>query len=211
MGPGAAGRRARRRGGAGRRAALRRDGAATGSARAGRLHPRPQGLSRAGAGGGRPGADPAARDRAPGRDRARARAAHGARRGHRIRRRGPRGRRRAPECEVDGHRHLAGRAQPGAGRTPSGSDRAAGPARAGTLPEGGRIRPLVANLPVRARRRVGRPGAGDHPLRAARGARGGHRRARGDRASLRRPRQRSSRPASIALEVGAGQAGPSPS
>ena len=63
------------RGGRRRRAALRRDGAAPGPARAGRLHPRPQGLSPARAGGRRPGADPAARDRAPGRDRARARAA----------------------------------------------------------------------------------------------------------------------------------------
>ena len=59
------------------RPAVRRDGAAAAAARAGRLHPRPQGVSPHRAGGRPAGADPAARDRAAG--RAGARAAAGAR------------------------------------------------------------------------------------------------------------------------------------
>ena len=50
-------------------AAVRRDGAAAPAARAGRLHPRPQGLPPPRAGGRPAGPDPAAGDRAAGRDR----------------------------------------------------------------------------------------------------------------------------------------------
>ena len=78
--------RGRARGGGcrGGGAAVRRDGAPPGAARARRLHPRAQGLPAARARGRPPGADPAAGDRAAGRGRAGARAPHGARRRHRL-------------------------------------------------------------------------------------------------------------------------------
>ena len=63
--------------------------------RARRLHPRPPRLSPPRAGGGRPGADPAARDRVAGRGRAGAAPGDGARRRHGVGRRGPGDRLRA--------------------------------------------------------------------------------------------------------------------
>ena len=77
------------------RARVRGDGPPPRPARAGRLHPGPQGLPADRADRGPAGADPAARDRAARRDRAGARAASGPRRRHRQRRDRPRGRRRA--------------------------------------------------------------------------------------------------------------------
>ena len=153
LGPGGAGRRSRGGAGAAGGAAVRGDGAATTAARAGRLHRRPQRLPPPRARGRPPGPDPAAGDRAAGRDRARARAGDAARRRHRLRRDRPRGRRRAAWLRGHGHRHLRGGAGGGAGERRAPRSRRSRPLpRRDTTPPGRRSTSSSPTCPTWRRR-----------------------------------------------------------
>ena len=101
----------------GRGARVRGDGAAAAAPRAGRLHPRLEGVPADRARGRPAGADPPPRERAAGRGRARARARQGPRRRHRLGRGGAGDRGRAAGLRGDRDRHV--RRGPGGGRAPT--------------------------------------------------------------------------------------------
>ena len=155
-----------------RGAALRRDGAAAAAARAGRLHPRPQGLPPHRARGRPAGPDPPPGDRAAGRAGARARAGSGARRRHRVGRHRPRRRRRAARLRGDRDRHLGGGARGGARQRRSASASRTGSASSslGTVPGGRAASTSSSPTPPTSPSATGPRCARDHRVGAARGA-----------------------------------------